>query len=297
MHKAAKVVLIIGAVVILLGAAAAVWSVSQLRDYRYDPSEYVIFEGSNGSFDINLRNGYFVTVWVKGDLECPARNGLEDNNTASNESNVSIDSDLAGNGSAGNGTVDDGANHSSSNNVSSASGFRMMIRDSDGKTMSPLYEEITEAHGGETSIEYFLNFCDPDIDREGESQEFLNDLYDYVEGDFSLAGFVLVQHPVTGMPITGTYYVESSEEVLITDSATGAEELGVMVAWGFGGAAGSCCGFCFLFIGLIMAITMGKKEQQPVIIMQPTSAQPMQVGQMTTETPMVTVVDDGNLSR
>ena len=57
-----------------------------------------------------------------------------------------------------------------------------------------------------------------------------------------------------------------------------------------------CLDTCFLFIGLIMAITMGKKEQQPVIIMQPTSAQPMQVGQMTTETPMVTVVDDGNLS-
>ncbi|MAK78456.1 MAG: hypothetical protein CL992_04205 [Euryarchaeota archaeon] len=292
MHKAAKVVLLIGAVVLLLGVAAAAWGVNQLRDFRYNPSEHTIFEGSNGSFDINLRNGYFVTVWVKGDLECPVSNDLENNNTASNESNVSIDSDHPGNGSAGNGTVDDGTNHSTSNNVSSVSGFRMTIRDSDGKTMNPLYDEF-----GESFIQYFLNFCDPELDQEGESQDVLKDLYEYVEGDFSLAGFVLVQHPVTGMPITGTYYVESSEEVLITDSATGAEELGVMVAWGFGGAAGSCCGFCFLFIGLIMAITMGKKEQQPVIIMQPTSAQPMQVGQMTTETPMVTVVDDGNLSR
>ena len=41
-----------------------------------------------------------------------------------------------------------------------------------------------------------------------------------------------------------------------------------------------------------MALTMGKKEEQPVIVMQSTSAQPMQAGPMASEVPMVTVFDD-----
>ena len=96
MHRAAKVVLIIGAVIILVGAAAAAWSVNELRDYRYDPNDHVIFEGSNGSFDINLRNGNFVTVWVRGDLECPVSNDVENSNMTSNESNGTMDSDRTG---------------------------------------------------------------------------------------------------------------------------------------------------------------------------------------------------------
>ncbi|GEM_PF-3570097 len=266
MHKVAKVVLIIGVVVLMLGAAAAAWSVNQIRDFRYDPSEHVIFEGGNGSFDINQRNGYFVTVWVKGDLECPEH---ADNRTTEEEGNQSS------------------STMNSSTNISSTTGFELTIRDSKGKTVNHLYEDV----GGDgSSIEYFLNFCDPADD---ELDSGLDELRSYIDGDYSLAGIVMVQHPVTGMPIKGTYFLESSEEVLITDSASGMEELGTTLAWGFGGATGSCCGFCLLFIGLIMALSMKSEEEQPVIIMQSTSAQPMQVGSMTSEVPSVTVVDDG----